>query len=49
VAEPDGSLIVTEQLEGSLDNAEQIGITVAERLLAGGAKSILDKLYGRAD
>ncbi|MEO1889943.1 MAG: hydroxymethylbilane synthase [Cycloclasticus sp.] len=49
VAEPDGSLIVSEQLEGALEDAEQIGITVAERLLAAGAKNILDKLYGRAD
>ena len=46
VAEPDGSLIISEQLEGPVENAEQIGTTVAKRLLAGGAKEILDKLYG---
>jgi len=45
VAEPDGSVIITEQLEAPIEEAEQIGITVANRLLAGGAKSILDKLY----
>ena len=45
VAEPDGSVMITEQLEGPIEEAEQMGITVANRLLAGGAKSILDKLY----
>jgi len=45
VAEPDGSVMITEQLEGPLEEAEQMGITVANRLLAGGAKAILDKLY----
>jgi len=49
VAEPDGSLMITEQLEGPVENAEQIGITIANRLLAGGAKEILDKLYANAD
>ena len=45
VAEPDGSVMITEQLEGPIEEAEQMGITVANRLLAGGAKAILDKLY----
>ncbi|ORU92652.1 MAG: hydroxymethylbilane synthase [Cycloclasticus sp. symbiont of Bathymodiolus heckerae] len=49
VAEPDGSLMVSEQLEGPIEDAEQIGITVANRLLAAGAKDILDKLYANAD
>jgi len=49
VAEPDGSLMITEELEGPVENAEEIGITVANRLLAGGAKDILDKLYANAD
>lgn len=49
VAEPDGSIMISEQIEGALENAEQLGIAVAERLLAAGAKEILDKLYGRAD
>lgn len=45
VAEPDGSVMITEQLEGSVDDAEEIGTTVGQRLLAGGAKQILDRLY----
>ncbi len=49
VAEPDGTIMITEQLEGPVENAEKIGITVANRLLAGGAKDILDKLYANAD
>jgi len=49
VAEPDGSVMITEQLEGPIEEAEKIGITVAKRLLAGGAKNILDKLYNHAD
>ena len=49
VAEPDGSVIITEQLEGPIEDAEKIGTTVAKRLLAAGAKEILDKLYQHAD
>ncbi len=49
VAEPDGSVIITEQLEGPLEKAEEMGKTIANRLLAGGAKDILDKLYNHAD
>lgn len=49
VAEPDGSVMITEQLEGPIEEAEQIGITVANRLLASGAKDILDKLYNHAE
>jgi len=49
VAEPNGSLMITEELEGPVEHAEQIGVTVANRLLAGGAKEILDKLYSNAD
>ncbi|KXJ49251.1 MAG: porphobilinogen deaminase [Cycloclasticus sp. Phe_18] len=49
VAEPDGSVMITEQLEGPIEEAEKMGVTVANRLLAGGAKAILDKLYNHAD
>lgn len=49
VAEPDGSVMFTEQLEGPLEDAEKIGVTVANRLLAAGAKEILDKLYDHAE
>lgn len=47
VAEPDGTVIIKEQLEGPVDDAANIGKTVAKRLLNAGAKSILDKLYNR--
>jgi len=49
VAEPDGSVIITEQLEGPIAEAEKIGDTVAKRLLAAGAKEILDRLYKNDD
>lgn len=49
VAEPDGSVIITEQLEGPIAEAEKIGETVAKRLLAAGAKEILDRLYKNDD
>tara|TARA_R110002074_G_scaffold145034_2_gene293475 strand:+ start:109108 stop:110040 length:933 start_codon:yes stop_codon:yes gene_type:complete len=49
VAEPDGSLVIKEQLEGRIEDAEKIGTTVANRLLAAGAKEILDRLYQHAD
>jgi len=49
VAEPDGSVLISEQLEGPIEHAEEIGRTVANRLLAAGAKQILDKLYQDAD
>jgi hydroxymethylbilane synthase len=49
VAEPDGSVMIKEQLEGPIEEAEKMGVTVANRLLAGGAKAILDKLYNHAD
>jgi len=49
VAKPDGSVIISEQLEGPIEEAEKIGTTVAQRLLAAGAKEILDELYQHAD
>ena len=47
VAEPDGSIIIMEQLEGPIEDAANIGETVANSLLNAGAKQILDKLYNR--
>ncbi|ORU90070.1 MAG: hydroxymethylbilane synthase [Cycloclasticus sp. symbiont of Poecilosclerida sp. M] len=49
VAEPDGTLVLREYLEGSVEDAQKIGVTVAERLLKKGAKEILGKLYGSHD
>jgi hydroxymethylbilane synthase len=47
VAEPDGSAIVMKHLEGPIEDAANIGKTVANNLLNAGAKQILDKLYNR--
>ena len=49
VAEPDGSVIITEQLEGPVEDAEKIGSTVGQRLLAAGAQQILARLYQHAE
>lgn len=48
VGEPDGSVIVRAEISGPIENAEQLGLTLANELLANGAKEILDRLYGNA-
>ncbi|MEC6798694.1 hydroxymethylbilane synthase [Photobacterium sp. S4TG1] len=48
VGEPDGSIIVRAEISGPVENAEQLGLTLADELLANGAKKILDRLYGNA-
>jgi hydroxymethylbilane synthase len=47
VAEIDGSRILREQIIGTKDQAEEIGIALATRLLDSGAGSILEKIYGK--
>jgi len=42
-----GDRIIKGHSEGKLDDAENIGIALAEEVLARGAKEILDELYGR--
>jgi hydroxymethylbilane synthase len=42
VAAPDGSKILRDQLSGPHDNAEEIGSSLAERLLQQGASSLLN-------
>ncbi len=42
VAELDGSRIIRDSVRGSAENPEKTGVSLAERLLAAGAKSILD-------
>jgi len=49
VARPDGSLILRDELRGKPEQAEAIGIELAERLLAAGAKEILDAVYASAE
>ncbi|WP_087846802.1 hydroxymethylbilane synthase [Photobacterium malacitanum] len=48
VGEPDGSTIVRAEISGPITAAEQLGETLADELLAKGAKDILDRLYGNA-
>lgn len=48
VGEPDGSQIVRGEIRGHRDDAERLGVQLADQLLADGAKAILDELYGNA-
>lgn len=48
VGEPDGSQIITGERRGHIDEAEQIGIALAEELLAKGAREILQRVYQTA-
>jgi hydroxymethylbilane synthase len=45
VARPDGTTVLRDEMRGHTDQAEQIGIEVAERLLAAGADEILSEVY----
>lgn len=45
VGEPDGSKIIADEIRGPMTEAERLGQLLAEKLLAKGAKQILDKLY----
>lgn len=42
VADVQGKQIVRDRISGSLDEAEQLGIVLADRLLANGARELLD-------
>ncbi len=48
VGSVDGATIIREEMRGPAIDGEQIGVTVAERLLAGGAEPILQALYADA-
>ncbi|MFT5420022.1 MAG: hydroxymethylbilane synthase [Candidatus Endobugula sp.] len=45
VGRPDGSLMLTDEIVGAAENAEAMGIELAERLLAKGAGKILQAVY----
>jgi len=45
VGEPDGSHIIREEVRGPADQAEQLGVQLAEALLAQGAGKILESVY----
>ena len=49
VAKPDGSLILRDEETGHPNDAEQIGITLADRLKDAGAKEILAEVYKTTD
>ena len=49
VAELDGSRIVRDQESGPKDKAEEIGRTLAKRILSAGADGILSRIYGRGE
>jgi hydroxymethylbilane synthase len=44
----DGKRLIRHRVEGSIENAESLGIELAEVLLAKGAKEILDEVYQRS-
>jgi hydroxymethylbilane synthase len=44
VAEPDGSRVLRDRITGALDDAEALGIELAERVLAAGADALLERL-----
>ena len=44
----DGKRLIRHQVEGPVENAESLGIELAEILLAKGAKEILDEVYQRS-
>ncbi len=46
VGNPDGSLLLEEEIRGPVSEAEALGVELAERLLAAGAKEILQAVYG---
>jgi hydroxymethylbilane synthase len=46
VAELDGSRILKYEINGSPDDPEETGITLAGKLLKAGAREILDRIYG---
>ncbi len=47
VGEPDGSRLIRGEIEGEAVRAEALGAALAEDLLRRGARTILDKVYGR--
>ncbi|VAW91377.1 Porphobilinogen deaminase [hydrothermal vent metagenome] len=49
VGEPDGSNIIRSDIAGKPEDAEELGIVLAEDLLARGAGEILQRLYDTAD
>ena len=47
VGEPDGSKIIRGEIRGSRNEAEALGVTLANQLLDNGARDILTRLYAK--
>ena len=47
VAELDGSRVLRDRMTGTEDDAQEMGVTLARRLLAAGADEILERIYGK--
>lgn len=48
VAAPDGGQVIAHHLSGAANDAQALGAAMAEHLLANGARSILEAVYGSA-
>jgi hydroxymethylbilane synthase len=48
VSELDGTKLVKDEINGEMEQAEEIGITLARRLLDSGAREILARIYGKS-
>jgi hydroxymethylbilane synthase len=48
VGSPSGQKIIRGRIEGNAEDAESLGIALAEDLLSRGAKEILDEVYGQS-
>jgi hydroxymethylbilane synthase len=44
----DGKTLIKDKVEGRPEEAESLGSALAEKLLADGAKEILDEVYGNS-
>ncbi len=47
IASVDGSRLIRDQIQGDAGEAESLGVTLAERLLARGGREVLDQIYGK--
>jgi len=48
IGELDGSKVIRDKITGAWNEAENLGISLARRLLASGADKILERIYGKA-
>ena len=48
VGSPDGTLVLRDEIRGPLTQYEQLGVALAEKLLAQGAQAILNEVYGNS-